>query len=390
MQVRRVEIEAYRSIRKLSLPVERLNVFVGENGVGKTNLYRALELIQAAALGTLARELAAEGGMQNALWSGARKEKAPARIGLGVQLAAGGAHYDYRTGAGLVQQYQVEAGMSVPTGAAFPLEPQIKEERLTFFGSKRPEVLLDRKGPHATARDEAGVRHDLETQLLATETALGSVSEPGRFPDLYAVRSAILDWRFYHGFRTDRSSPLRSPCLATTTPTLASDGADLAAVFSTLRHIRQDTADLDAAIDDAFPSAHLVVPMPERTATFALVYKEFPKREFEPFELSDDTLRFLALAGALLSYRLPRFIALNEPETSLHPDLLPPLARLIARAAERTQAWVVTHSTTLADALAMAANVKPRTVLKRAGETQIEGLLPRRPIPRRGLDRVAQ
>ena len=58
-------------------------------------------------------------------------------------------------------------------------------------------------------------------------------------------------------------------------------------------------------------------------------------------ELSDGTLRYLALAGALLGYRLPAFIALNEPETSLHPELLERLARMIIRAAERTQIWVV-------------------------------------------------
>jgi predicted ATPase len=184
----------------------------------------------------------------------------------------------------------------------------------------------------------------------------------------------MLDWRFYHSFRTDRASALRAPCLATTTPTLSSDGSDLAAVFATLRHIRGDTVELDAVVDDAFPGAHLVIPLPDRSASFALVYKEFPRREFEASELSDGTLRFLALAGALLGYRLPRFIALNEPETSLHPDLLPALSRLIARAAERTQIWVVTHSTALADALAEAGNITPRRVTKENGETLIEGL----------------
>jgi predicted ATPase len=368
MDVRRVDIEGYRSVRRLTFPVERLNVFVGENGVGKTNLYRALELIQASARGTLARELASEGGMQSAFWSG-KRQQGPVRVALSATLGTQRDDYQYRVEAGLVQQCGGKA-----IGAGFLLEPQIKEERLTFQGSKRPEILLDRKGPHGTVKDEDGERHDLETGLLPTETVLGSFNEPGKFPDLHAVRSAMAEWRFYHSFRTDRGSPLRVPCLATTTPTLSSDGADLAAVFATLAHIREDTTDLDATIDDAFPGARIVVPAPERTASFALVYKEFPKREFEPSELSDGTLRFLALAGALLGYRLPRFIALNEPETSLHGDLLPALARLIAKAAERTQVWVVTHSTVLADALAEAADITPRRVFKKEGETLIEGL----------------
>ena len=78
--------------------------------------------------------------------------------------------------------------------------------------------------------------------------------------------------------------------------------------------------------------------------------------------------------GALLAYRLPAFLALNEPEASLHPDLLPSLARLIAAAAERTQVWVVTHSELLASALAEEAGIRPMTVIKRDGETWIEGL----------------
>lgn len=378
MNVAQVEIQHYRSVRRMVMPLRRLNVFVGENGVGKTNLYRGLELIQAAAAGTLTRELAAEGGMASATWSGSRKRNKPVRIGLGVSLTPpddrNAGEYEYSANVGLVQQYQVEVGSPTPTAAAFPLEPQIKGERLIFHGAKRREILLDRKGPAGHARDEEGVRHDLMEQLLANETALATLQDPSRYPDLHHVRRTLLSWRFYHSFRIDRESALRRPCLAVTSPSLDSDGSNLAAVFATLFHIRQDTIDLDTVVADAFPGAQLIVPMPGQAASFALVYPEFPKREFEASELSDGTLRFLALSGALLGYRLPPFIALNEPETSLHPDLLPPLARLIAKASERAQIWVVTHSSILADALADATSVRARHVVKRNGETLIEGM----------------
>jgi predicted ATPase len=65
--VREMNVEFYRSLRRIRFPAERLTVFRGANGVCKTNLYRALQLIQAAAAGTLARELAAEGGMPSVL-----------------------------------------------------------------------------------------------------------------------------------------------------------------------------------------------------------------------------------------------------------------------------------------------------------------------------------
>jgi predicted ATPase len=134
------------------------------------------------------------------------------------------------------------------------------------------------------------------------------------------------------------------------------------------------TRSTSIAINDAFPGATLIVPPPGRAASFGLVMPDYPKRVFEAGELSDGTLRYLALAGALLGYRLPAFVALNEPETSLHPDLLEPLARMIMRASERTQIWVVTHSERLAAAFAASGAVAPRTVIKRNGETWIEGL----------------
>jgi predicted ATPase len=79
MRIGEISISGYRSLRAIRFPVGGLTVFVGANGVGKTNLYRALELLQAAAAGTLGRELASEGGMESALWAGKRMANKPAR-----------------------------------------------------------------------------------------------------------------------------------------------------------------------------------------------------------------------------------------------------------------------------------------------------------------------
>ena len=378
MQIREVSIAGYRSLRAIRFPVGRLTVFVGANGVGKTNLYRALQLLQASAAGTLARELASEGGMDSAVWAGKRKVNTPVRIKLTVGLGpdtdkAGQSKFDYDDEAGVAYSYAIEIGLPAPGTAALGLEPQIKEETLIYHGAARPLTVLERNGRRATMIDDKGHKHALGTDLLATETALGGLRDPGRFGDIDLVRRALIDWRFYHDFRSDKHSPLRQPCLAVTTPTLASDGGDLAAVFATLIGIKQDPSELYEAIDDAFPGARLASTT-NRTASFGLIQAEYPKRMFEANELSDGTLRYLALCGALLGYRLPGFIALNEPEASLHPDLLEPLARLIVRAAEQTQVWVVTHSERLADALKSAGGVAPHTVIKRQGETWLEGL----------------
>ncbi|MCJ2071527.1 AAA family ATPase [Methylobacterium sp. J-030] len=369
--VREVAVSGYRSLRRIGFPVDALSVFVGGNGTGKTNLYRALELLQAAARGSLTRDLAAEGGMESALWAGRRRQGEPVRICLSATLRADSLAQDfiYAVEIGLVPQNQ-----GVTLGAAFVNEPQIKTERLTIRTRGRTAVILDRDRRCGFVRDADGRKRSLGEDLLPTETALGSLLDATGHPEIALVRQALTAWRFHHDFRTDAGSPLRRPCLAVTTPTLSSDGSDLAALLATLAHIRQDTDAIDTAVDHAFPGARLILPAPGHTASFGVRFPDFPTRIFEPAELSDGTLRYLALAGALLGYRLPPFIALNEPETSLHPDLMDPLARLIARAAERTQVWLVTHSERLAEGIAEHGGARPRTVIKRDGETWIAGL----------------
>lgn len=345
------------------------------NGVGKTNLYRGLELIQSAAANRLARDVVLDGGLTSVLWAGTRRRNEQAEMTLSVSLAdpAGTSRGVYR--------YEVTVGMppqfeGKPLSATFLYEPQIKEESVAFETGSRAVRLLERKGHSVMVRGEDGRPAALDIDLLPSETVLGRLEDPARYPELDALRRTILQWRFYHGLRTDAASPLRRPCPAVATPTLASDGSDLAAVFATLRHIRADSRDLDDVIDAAFPAAKLDVPTPGLMASFGMTFPDFPQRVFDAAELSDGTLRFLSLAGGLLAYRLPPFIALNEPEASLHPDLMEPLARLIAAAAERTQLWLVTHSERLAQAVVATGAGKVRTVLKQDGETRIEGLRP--------------
>jgi len=365
LPVRDFSASGYRSLQAITYPMSRLDVFVGANGVGKSNLYRGLELLQAAAQNRLGERLAEE-GLAHAMWAGPRKAREPVRIRLAVSLAAPGG------GKGALR-YEVEVGFpQAVTAAAFALEPQVKIETLTYDTGARRVKLVERRNSAIMGRDAEGRPVDIDLDLLASETLLGRLEDPSRYPELDQVRRTLLEWRFYHQVRTDADSPLRRPCTAVATPTLASDGSNLAAVFATLAHIRGDAADLAAAVSEAFPGARLSVPLPERQASFGLSLPEFPDRVFEPAELSDGTLRFLALAGALLAYRLPPFIALNEPEASLHPDLMAPLAGLIAKAAERSQVWLVTHSERLAQALKAHGSV--RTVRKEGGATQIEGL----------------
>jgi predicted ATPase len=79
------------------------------------------------------------------------------------------------------------------------------------------------------------------------------------------------------------------------------------------------------------------------------------------------------LIAALLTPRPPSLMVLNEPENSLHPDLLPALARLIEQASQHSQLWVVSHASRLVAALNEHPECHGVELTKELGETQIVG-----------------
>jgi predicted ATPase len=137
--------------------------------------------------------------------------------------------------------------------------------------------------------------------------------------------------------------------VGTHTPVLGHDGADLAAALQTIREIGDDRA-LDEAVSDAFPGASVGVDIHDGRFETTMQQQGL-LRPLKSVELSDGTLRYLLWIAALLSPRPAQLLVLNEPETSLHPDLLPALGRLIARAARHSQIFVVSHASRLIAAL---------------------------------------
>ncbi len=355
-----VHIKGYRSVRSVHIPVEPLTLLVGRNGVGKTNLYRALQLLNGAANGTITRMIAEEGGVTSVFWAGRREHKKPVRLVLSVELD--------------LVEYSVEIGLPQPDEDALPLEPRVKEEELAVCQGRKRIVMMKRQGPVVQLRSPTGRLEIHRQRLLASETALATFRDLAQFPELEVTRNELAEWRFYDQFRTDSLSPLRKPALALSTPSLASDGSDLAAVLATVFYVARSPSAIRDAVRQAFPEADLDVQVMDGLASFSMQMPDMP-RPFLAQELSEGTLRYLCLIGALLSYRPPPFVALNEPEASLHPDLMEPLAQIICRSAERTQIWVVTHSEQFAAELCSLSGIRSLEVEKqRYGATVIANL----------------
>jgi predicted ATPase len=344
-----VAVSGYRSLRDLVLPLGRLSVVTGGNGTGKSSLYRSLRLLADVGQGRVVGSLAREGGLQSVLWAGPESLDGARRRGQPVQGVVRKGPVSLRLGfAGDDFGYLIDLGFPKPSSSVFDRDPEIKRE-VVFSGDvmRQATTLARRKGPTASTLAQEGWR-ELTSTLPTHRSMLTELADPVQAPELLVVREQIRAWRFYDGFRVDAHSPARLPQVGTRTSSLADDGSDLAAAVQTI--LEQGPGDLEAAVADAFDGARVRVDVADGVFTL-LLEQAGMLRPLRAAELSDGTLRYLLWAAALLGRDRPPLVVLNEPETSLHPELLPPLGRLIARASHDTQVVVVTHSRLLVDHL---------------------------------------
>lgn len=365
-------ISGYRSLRDIALALGPINIVTGPNGSGKSSLYRALRLLADVAQGRIIQALAAEGGLDSTLWAGPETlSRAVKRGEHPVQGTVRKGPVSLRLGfAGEDYGYAIDLGLPVPSASAFSRDPAIKCESLwTGETLGRSNAFAVRQGPSVRLRDDSGSWRQAYDRLAPFDSMMAHCGDPRDGLELLLMRERLRNWRFYDHFRTDIDAPARRPQVGTYTPVLASDGADLAAAMQTIREIG-DSAALDDAIADAFDGAHIDVTGDRGYLELEMRQRGL-LRSLKAAELSDGTLRYLLLVCALLSPRPPTLMILNEPETSLHPDLLAPLARLIAGAASRSQIFVVTHAGPLAESLAADAGSRSFVLEKRLGETVI-------------------
>jgi predicted ATPase len=370
-----IAISNYRSLRDLVVPLKRLNVVTGPNGSGKSNLYRALRLLADTAQGRVITSIAREGGLQSTLWAGPEAFSRAMKSGDAPVQGTRRKHpVALRLGfAGDEFGYLIDMGLPPPGISAFALDPEIKRELIWYGPVLRPSTtLVDRNHCVVRVKDPEKGWNIVSDNLATFDSVMTHIADPRNVPETLSLRESIRAWRFYDHFRTDSASPARLPQVGTRTSVLADDGADIAAAVQTIREIG-DSAALDGAVTDAFPGSRLQVETESGRFTLAMQQHGI-LRALQAAELSDGTLRYLLWVAALLTPRPPSLIVLNEPETSLHPDLLGALGRLIGQASKRAQIVVVTHSAALISSLAQQPEYHPIILEKKLGETCIVGM----------------
>jgi len=371
-------VSGYRSLRDVIIPLDRLNLVTGPNGSGKSSLYRAIRLLAEVAQGNIVSSLAQEGGLSSTLWAGPESISRGMRSGDvpvqgtvrrgPVSLKLGFSSKDYG--------YAIDLGLPQPDGtSAFNRDPIIKLEAVwTGKHLKRSNVIADRQGPMVRVLDADGQRKVPIRNLSTFDSMMTHAANPEDMLELLVMRERMRGWRFYDHVRTDPDAPARRPHIGTRTPVLSADGGDLPSAIQTILEIGDPIA-FETSIDDAFPGSEVQVQ--ETDGLFEITMTQHGLlRPLRTSELSDGTLRYLLLVAALLSPRPPSLLVLNEPETSLHPDLLPALGRLILQAAEQTQIIVVSHAAPLVELLERDPDCSTLRLSKELGETHIKDASP--------------
>jgi predicted ATPase len=329
MGIEELTIKGFRSLRDVTWKPGKLNVVIGPNGSGKSNLLRGLDLLHAVATGNLGNEILRDGGIAPLLWDRQRKT-----IEWKVKATVAGAPYAY--------EIAIER---LGNSSSF----RASKESLS---SERP--LIVRTSEASIVLDKAGNTFDPGEMVSEEQPVLPRVVFPSLVdPQILSFQKFLANWAVYPSFRVDQDSLVRQAVVARFEQRIAPDGQNLVPVLHTLYSSdRKFKRSVDAAMRAAFGRDYeelLFPPAARQRVQLGLRWRSL-KTEQSAADLSDGTLRFLLLIAILTNPEPSDLIAIDEPETGLHPGMLPLVAELAAEAAERTQVIFTTHSPQFLDA----------------------------------------
>ncbi len=319
--IKRLKIEGYRSLKSIDWAPGPLNVLIGPNCSGKSNLLKALALLSHAAKGGFKRKVLQEGGTGAIVWDNEKE---------GHILF----YFD-------ADEIRLESGavLKGPFSYSLAIERLAKSADYKIYSER---LLM---GP-ASWPVESSPLGDSVTPSLS-EMKFSSVLKQEYGEGQYHFSNYVSNWQIHHDFRSDKSAPIRSDVVAGFEKWVDSDGENVTRLLHTLyANNREFRRELSDSMRAAFGDEHeelIFAPTADGRVQMRIKWASLKKPQ-PAYSFSDGTLRYLYLMAILLNPEPPPLICIDEPEAGLHPSMFPLVAEAAMQAAEKTQVILTTHS----------------------------------------------
>ena len=342
--------------------LEPLNVIIGPNASGKSNLIEALSIV-ADTPNDIQEPIRKGGGTLEWLWKGTQK---PVNATIEVTVDALWAPIPLR--------YRLSFTESI---SRFRLMDETVEDAYLSAPGNSPKSYYQYRGgkPVIRVMGETPSERPLKQDDLKTDQSiLSQRRDPESFIELFFLGMRFERMRFYREFHLGQDSPLRRHQQADLTQDyLLEDGSNLAVVLSYLLNQPPMKAKILDCLQEFYPSVQDILAAVLGGNVQMSFHEEGLHHPIPSTRLSDGTLRYLCLLAVLFHPEYSSVICIEEPETGLHPDVIPAFANLLVEASKNVQIVVTTHSDILVDAL---SNTPEAVVIceKVNGATQLRRL----------------
>lgn len=348
----------------IDLPMRPLNVLIGPNGCGKSNLIEVLNLLRYAPV-RFDAPIMTGGGVKEWLWKGREfdpEQFASIEVEILRDIPDSLECFRHRIGFGgsgervLVDRELIACGDAYADGKSFT----------TFYANHEGNASIRDDQSNGKLREMDGSKLDFRVSILS------QIRDPELYHTLDFLQCAYNGIHIYRDWTFGTGSPMRSSQVPDgPVNDVGREGRNAVTVVASMK--RADRNRLVKEMQSLYPEIEDIRVAPAGAGAMQLFIEEGGGVEISAERLSDGTLRFLFLLAILLQPDPPPLIAIEEPELGLHPDVIPKVAELLVEASERTQLLVTTHSRMLVDAL----GGDPESVIvceKHNGESTFERL----------------
>ena len=341
--LQKLRLDSFLSFAPGSEPIELqpLNVLIGPNGGGKSNLIEAIDLLSATPY-DVAKCIRDGGGVREWLWKGGQHSR-PATIDAIVETdKPKGRPLRYR-----LEISEVAGRLEVLDESIEEVEPKSGESDVYFyyrFQHGRPVINVRDLG------ESSPPRHLERASLRPDQSVLAQRKDPDQYPEVTSLGERFASFSTFREWTIGRYASLRRPQPADLPEDrLLADARNLALVLNQIEH--HVGRDFDKLLQRFLPQFERMSTVVSGGQVQFYLHEQGLGSPVPATRLSDGTIRFVAILAALLTPKPPPLLCMEEPELGLHPDAVTIIAELLVEASRRMQLVVTTHSDALVSAL---------------------------------------